>query len=722
MPQFIQPKIRVSALAFCLFTSSFCFAEGEPLDDFEDEIADFYGDEDFISLATGNTKSIHRAPAVASVISAEDIANMGVTKLTEVLERVPGLHVSLSSLSRFDPVFVVRGIQSSSNAHILVLLNGKPFKNAINGGLPYMFNLPVHNISRLEIIRGPGSAIYGADAFSGVINIIMGDLAEDSLNFGVSKGSFNSTEFWLKGNNKFDEISVSYSIDTNRTDGDDSRIAESDLQTILDGIFLTDVSLSPSAFATDTENLSANLAISFRNFNYEAWYWDQDQVGLGPGGAQALDHTGYQDGELFTNNIDYSVDFDESTNLKLAINHQKYKQDSFFVLFPAGTVLPIAADGNLSFTDIVGFTNFSDGYIGRPMTVNTDIRTSAILTSKALSEHDVRFEIGKVTQKLNTSEFKNFGPGVLNGTQLIVPGELTDVSNSENVFIQDTERDITYFSIQDEWVLSNDWELTYGIRYDDYSDFGSTVNPRAALVWQTRYNLTSKLLFGKAFRPPSFTELHLRNNPVSLGNDSLQPETIDTLELAFDYRQDANTKLTFSIFAYQAKDIIEVVDDVNATTRSYQNTRDQKGNGLEITYEQNFFDGFDLSANVSLQDSQAKPTFGIVEGVYNSVADVPGNSAYVQLDYDISDYIFTSLQTRWINDRQRSSGDLREKIRDYSNSNFVLGVNLQSLPIRVKFMAKNIFNQNQYEPSDGTIMNDYALEQRSYWLEISITL
>ena len=72
--------------------------------------------------------------------------------------------------------------------------------------------------------------------------------------------------------------------------------------------------------------------------------------------------------------------------------------------------------------------------------------------------------------------------------------------------------------------MSFRWELTAGLRYDDYNDFGDTWNPRLALVWAARHDLTAKVLYGQAFRAPSFTEFRLQNNPVALGNDELDPE------------------------------------------------------------------------------------------------------------------------------------------------------------------------------------------------------
>ena len=75
-----------------------------------------------------------------------------------------------------------------------------------------------------------------------------------------------------------------------------------------------------------------------------------------------------------------------------------------------------------------------------------------------------------------------------------------------------------------------------GVRHEHFSDFGNTTNPRLALVWQTRQDLTTKLMYGRAFRAPAFWELYLVNAPFSYSNRNLKPETMDTVELAFDYR------------------------------------------------------------------------------------------------------------------------------------------------------------------------------------------
>lgn len=79
--------------------------------------------------------------------------------------------------------------------------------------------------------------------------------------------------------------------------------------------------------------------------------------------------------------------------------------------------------------------------------------------------------------------------------------------------------------------MAPDWTLTAGVRHDRYSDFGDTTNPRLALVWEAAYNVTAKLMHGRAFRAPSFSEQYTIN-PVSTGNPDLKSERVGTTEFA----------------------------------------------------------------------------------------------------------------------------------------------------------------------------------------------
>ena len=96
--------------------------------------------------------------------------------------------------------------------------------------------------------------------------------------------------------------------------------------------------------------------------------------------------------------------------------------------------------------------------------------------------------------------------------------------------------------------MQNDLNLTAGVRYDHYSDLGSTTNPRLGLVWSFLKNADRKLLYGQAFRAPSFTELYNDNNPSLMGNPDLLPEKIKTYEASLGYRFSDSLRANLNYF------------------------------------------------------------------------------------------------------------------------------------------------------------------------------
>ena len=167
---------------------------------------------------------------------------------------------------------------------------------------------------------------------------------------------------------------------------------------------------------------------------------------------------------------------------------------SYLNVFPAGAILPIGGDGNLS-TAPVGLTLFADGYVGTPGPQGNTTTFRLTHLFEPVKNHLLRWELGHEQQSFNVVESKNFGPGVIDGTQPVVDGQLIDVTGTDYVFIPDTERHFSYLSLHDEWQVDKTVKLSAGIRYDNYSDFGSTTNPRLGLIWQLNDKFTWKFLY-----------------------------------------------------------------------------------------------------------------------------------------------------------------------------------------------------------------------------------
>lgn len=667
-----------------------------------------------ISIATGSATAIEQAPATASVITAAEIQAMGARNLDDILEMVPGLHVSLSSLSRLDSVYSIRGIHTGFNAQVLLLINGEPLQNALQGGRPTLLRLSAANIERVEVIRGPGSAIYGADAYAGVINVVTRDTYPvKHARAGIRVGSFDSRELWASTADSWNDWNLSAHFAYQESDGDQERIVERDLQTMLDEIFGTQVSLAPGALATGYQNLDLRLRAANASTQASLWYWQSRDAQVGAGGAQALDHFGSDDIGLWKLDVGHSLNSaNEHWQHSINASYMRYEIKSHFKLFPSGSLLPIGADGNLDFAAPQGLVLFSEGLIGKPGGVDSDAHVYWVSNYTGFEHHRWRIALGYRYQALDNRESKNFGPGILDGSEGVVDGTLTDVTGTEFIYLPDSRRRLYYLSVQDEWQFAPRWMLTAGLRHDHYEDVGNTTNPRVALVWATNDRLTTKVLYGSAFRAPSISELGFINNPVSLGNQALEPERIDTYELSFNLRLTEHLQSNLTLFTYRSWDMIEFVPDPDATTSTAQNARDQDAKGFEWEWQWKPSAQLWLTGSYSWQDAKDSDTGA-------TIPDAPGQLFKLSGYWEFSPKWSANLQALRVADRDRAAGDLRPAVSNYNRVNLSLRRTAVLPDLDMALTLRNLADSKTYEPSSDAIPGDYPLAGRSISLEFN---
>ena len=282
-------KYKLALYLISILQTAICFASAE------DELVTLYGDEEFVSIATGISQPLSKAPAVASVITAEQIVKMGATDLDEVLETVPGLHVSYRSLG-YAPIYTFRGVYSSTNPQVLMLFNGLPITNLYLGDRNQAWGgMPVESISRIEVIRGPGSAVYGADAFAGVINVITKNSVEaNGLTVGSRYGTFNTKDAWIIYGKSAEGLNIAASLELHDSEGHNNRI-DADSQTFLDNISATNASLAPHPVSLERNNIDGRIEVKFGNYSLRAGTQIRHDGGVGAGIAQALDPEGPQE-------------------------------------------------------------------------------------------------------------------------------------------------------------------------------------------------------------------------------------------------------------------------------------------------------------------------------------------------------------------------------------------------------------------------------------------
>ena len=214
-----------------------------------------------VITASRKPEKQHLAPGVISVISAQEIQQYGARNLRDVIDRLVGIQV-LGSHQDFHSKTSIRAVNSSHHEDtVLILLNGRPVRQATDGGLnsDLYIGFPLKSIERIEVIRGPGSVIYGTNATSGVIDIITRD-ANSSINnteFDVSTGSFGMKQAQLSSLTGDADYSLNIQLNHLSADGDPvSGITDQDGNT---GTYETGVN-------------SDNLLVSgrFKNFSINA--------------------------------------------------------------------------------------------------------------------------------------------------------------------------------------------------------------------------------------------------------------------------------------------------------------------------------------------------------------------------------------------------------------------------------------------------------------------
>ncbi len=127
-----------------------------------------------ITVASLQEERVPEAPAVITVVTKEDIRRYGARHLRDVIDRMPNMQVFGNQFSSHNRTSMRAVTQTIADTNILLLLNGRPIRDSAPGGINFDIyrNFPLEAIERLEVIRGPGSVLYGTNAFSGVINIV----------------------------------------------------------------------------------------------------------------------------------------------------------------------------------------------------------------------------------------------------------------------------------------------------------------------------------------------------------------------------------------------------------------------------------------------------------------------------------------------------------------------------------------------------------------------
>jgi outer membrane cobalamin receptor len=628
-----------------------------------------------ITVATRSPKLVRKAPAIASVITAKEIHNMGARNLLDVLKMIPGFGVSLNEWGA--AMIEVRGVRTLLSEKILVMIDGHSLNRNFTGTAFHgeFEDLPVENIKQIEVIRGPGSALYGANAFVAVLNIITRDAHEiNGLEVKTSLGSFATRKIDLTGGKVFQNgLALSASLDYYETDGPALLVEQ-------DSTFGTPWAVSPGY--TDMRHDRADLLVkaSWKDFSYQGHFMNKNLDGLYIGFGYALTDDNTFEYNYYTNELSYRRELTERllTNIKLFYDH--FDQGGGIIeIQPEGFLVGVIPPG------------FPDGMYGGPYVKNDmyggeiqldyDLNDTNHVIAGALYEKLIQYDVRRIS---------NYAPPTATvPVPVPIPGGVQDTSSTVDInWNRDADREIWAVYVQDELTIRENVNLTVGARYDHYSDFGSTINPRAGLVWGFMKNGELKLLYGQAFRAPDFGELYTENNVSSMGNPNLGPEKIKTYEAALGLTPTNSLSVDISYFYNKVEDLIRTTPTVPAY---FINQGTAEINGIELVVNGRYTPDNYWSLSYTYQDPRDGETKA-------RLPDVPYHRAAGSINYGLTRYLTIHADLLWTGERPRPAGDTRAKVDAYTTVDLALTLKNFYKTMEIQGVIHNLFDQDYVDP------------------------
>jgi outer membrane cobalamin receptor len=560
VPDHKATHLAVWVLVITSMMSSSAAAQTTPRDLSQISLKDLM--EITVTTASRIPESLTDAPARMQVVTAAEIERRGYRSLTDVLKDLPDFKVDTGAEQGSPTELTVQGIRGATR--VIVMLDGIRISSPTNDPLPILANYPVHTAQQIEILYGPASALYGADAFSATINIISKTAAGLSAETSVGQyGLYNNA--------------VSYG----------ARVGASG-SVMIASQFQHDTQPDLSRFYPDVfQGLQGQRTGTFNTVlgpmtpagGYSASY----ETPLSAHSLQAALHLGGLQLSFFHNSSR------ASTASPSAPDNTIYTGDTFdqnTLLMTAGTYTrPV---GHVTSTSTLMFSRHELGPLSSDRGPDTYLNKGYQYAygSMAKAEEEFAWKVGHGITATAGGTFERFfaipegadlnapihsrnAPGTIFGTT--IPDEFIKLHYTNSG---------VYAQVQ--YAKSPRVNLTVGAREDYSSQYGATFNPRAGVVSRLTPRTTLKLLYGTAYLAPSPYEQYAHYGQFTstdggatytsdfwhLPNPDLEPQLKQTAEVQLRQEVGAAVLFTASGFYTRMSDLIVQSDPAPELARS----------------------------------------------------------------------------------------------------------------------------------------------------------
>ncbi len=556
--------------------------------------------------ATKTEQKISEAPAIISIITQQQIKERGYRTVGEALQSVTGFDLLHD---RFQYNLGVRGINGGLRAWsriVKVMIDGQPVsyrpssENFLGREL-----IPLSVIERIEIVRGPASALYGSNAFLGVINIItrkneQKNWSEITADLGSSKylSSF-TTDVTLGGVSGNLNYIAAGSFSRSDQSGVGPVNVPGSLKYGADDISKNDISRPRSIFAGlnyDNEGVG-QLSLQFNYQRLDSYAEFQDWG--------VLTH----DNRIDIGNYYLRGKFSRQFTDKLA--------GTFSLAYAQGQPgskerLDTDADPTVWITRDVGYKG---------------IDVAAEFAYSLSESNNISFGLDHTTDMQNLQTHYINSPGS-------PKSPIQGVRYGDKNFLN------TGVYVQTILYPTSAFGVTAGLRYDDHNIYGDVVNYRLAGVYQISESIHAKLLYGTSYKAPSSVQL-FSNYVVTrgvVGNPDLKPEKAKTVEAAVGMRLGKHFNINLNVFYNTINDKVELVLPVGSVSNTKpDNLAKINSNGIEFETQYNLVK-LQSYANFTYQKSHIEKMHPVRGKVVLNTALYPSYTFKFGINYKIPSY------------------------------------------------------------------------------------
>ena len=672
--------------SLCLFSSLCLTAQTDTIPDLKKLLN--YSLEELMNIevvsASGYLQTTTEAPATIRVISAKQIKDRGYEQLEDALRDVPG--IDMIHINGYAPTLIYfRGMYGAENLRALLMIDGIVENNILGSNDIAGPAYSLHNVERIEIIWGPVSALYGANAFGGVINIITKRGADiNGLHFEQGFGSFNTSFQKINLGMKKDKWEFSFSGALYSTDGPKFRNRDPNYSgSYVDKAHSFNAAISYYAKRSRT-------TVGYRIYrtpmgwgtysNSPTVYLHLPPQGNGNSGLIGVvqrdirgERSGLIDSYLRTWYLQNEFKPNDKWNFFSRIAYRETGQGENSYIY-------VTADGRKLIRAIIAsYSNRVSGEFATNFSPGKQHKFSA----------GVQFIQDNVESGARGSTFDptvyliDGRDTVINLNSTLLPRKF-DIRNNIGSYLQ--------YVLTTEWLKST--SFTAGVRYDHNSYFGETLSPRIAVVNKPNEKITLKFQFGSAFRAPTNLEIY----QVPGRNFPLKQEKLKTYELNIIYNPSKNLRLQLNGFYNKLTDVIILANLANLVPD--KNPGLFKIKGGEIIGEMVFGKNVTSFVNLTYMDTWGK---NLVTGNANTLPAIPKFKGNAGMTMNVEDFFTISVSGNWVGERPVQRTNPFGPVKGYLLANCIISTSkLFKERITASLNVHNIFNTKWLDPGFRT--------------------